>query len=108
MNYLIRYSPAALRDMDAVWDDVYEASKDYDIADRYVEEFEDVIAAKKLFPFSGIPLQYRGLFTGFYSVNYKKYKAFYRVRDCYIEVIRIIMAKRDYMKILFGDSDRED
>ena len=42
MNYLIRYSPAALRDMDAVWDDVYEASKDYDIADRYVEEFEDV------------------------------------------------------------------
>ena len=52
-----------------------------------------------------IPLQYRGLFTGFYSVNYKKYKAFYRVREGYIEVIRIIMAKRDYMTILFGEPE---
>ena len=75
---------------------VYEASKDYDIADRYVDAYIKEIAAKRLFPFSGIPLQYRGLFTGFYSVNYKKYKAFYRVREGYIEVIRIIMAKRDY------------
>ena len=40
-------------------------------------------------------------------MNYKKYKAFYRVRDSYIEVIRIIMAKRDYMLILFGDSEED-
>lgn len=86
----------------AVWDGVYEASKSDDIADRYVDAFADEIAAKRLFPFSGAPLQYRGLFTGFYSVSYKKYKAFYRVRDNHIEVIRIIMAKRDDMAILFG------
>ncbi len=36
------------------------------------------------------------------------YKAFYRVNDRYIEVIRIIMAKRDYMTILFGESDDYD
>lgn len=108
MSYSIRYTPQAMRDMDAVWDGVYEASRNYDIADRYVNEFADEIAAKKLFPFSGIPLEYRGLFTGFYSVNFKKYKAFYRVRDGYIEVARIIMAKRDYMKILFGESEDED
>lgn len=103
MNYSIRYTPKAMCDMEAVWDDVYDASKSYDIADRYVDEFTDAIAAKKTFPFSGIPLEYRGLFTGFYSVNYKKYKAFYRIRDEYIEVARIIMAKRDFMKILFED-----
>lgn len=107
MNYSIRYTPQAMRDMDAVWDGVYEASRNIDIADRYVNEFADEIAAKKRFPFSGIPLQYRGLFTGYYSVNYKKYKAFYRVRDGYIEAARIIMAKRDYMKILFGESEEE-
>ncbi len=105
MSYSVRYTPEAMRDMDAVWDGVYEASKSYDIADRYVEEFADTIAAKKLSPFSGILLEYRGLFTGFYSVNYKKYKAFYRVRDGYLEVVRIIMAKRDYMKILFGEQE---
>ncbi len=105
MSYSVRYTPEAMRDMDAVWDDVYEVSKSYDIADRYVEEFVDAIAVKKTFPFPGIPLKYRGLFTGFYSVNYKKYKAFYRVRDGYLEVARIIMAKRDYMKILFGEEE---
>lgn len=87
------------------WDGVYEASKSDDIADRYVDAFADEIAAKRLFPFSGAPLQYRGLFTGFYSASCKKYKAFYRVRDNYIEVIRIIMAKRDYMTILFGEPE---
>ena len=105
MNYSVRYTPEAMRDMDTVWDGVYEVSKSYDIADWYVEEFADTIAAKKTFLFSGIPLEYRGLFTGFCSVNYKKYKAFYRVRDGYLEVIRIILTKIDYIKMLFGEQE---
>ena len=105
MTYSLRYTPEAMRDMDDVWDGVYEVSKSFDTADKYVSEFEDRIEDKKQYPLSGIPLLYRGLFTGFYSVNYKKYKAFYRVNDKYIEVIRIIMAKRDYMTILFGEPD---
>ncbi len=104
-KYKIRYTPEALRDMEAVWDDAYEASKESDIADRYVNDFIDEIGKKKQFPLSGIPLVYRGLFTGFYAVNFKKYKAFYRVYDNYIEVIRIIMEKMDYMKILFDESE---
>ena len=108
MTYLLRYTPEATRDIESVWDGVYEASKSFDIADKYVDEFADKIAEKKQFSTSGIPLVYRGLFTGFYSVNYKKYKAFYRVNDRYIEVIRIIMAKRDYITILFGEPDDYD
>ena len=91
--------------MDGVWDDVLEASREPDVADQYVEDFADKIAEKKLFPNSGIPLHYRGLFTGFYSVNFKAYKAFYRVMEDYIEVLRIIPAKRDYMKVLFGETE---
>jgi plasmid stabilization system protein ParE len=105
MNYWVRYTPAAMRDMDAVWDDVYEVVKSCDIADRYVNEFADAIAAKRVFPLSGVPVEYRGLFTGFYSVDFKGYKAFYRVRDSHIEVVRIIMAKHDYMQILFGEPE---
>ncbi len=104
-KYKIRYTPEAVRDMDAVWDAVYESSKEPDAADRYVNDFIDEIEKKKKFPLSGIPLVYRGLFTSFYSVNFKKYKAFYRIHDSYTEVIRIIMKKRDYMKILFGESE---
>ena len=97
----IRYTPEAQRDMDAVWDGVLEASGDYDTADRYVEEFADEIAKKKEYPHSGIPLEYNGLFTGYYSVIYKAYRAFYRVRNEYMEVLRIVLIKQDYMKILF-------
>ncbi|MEE3393148.1 MAG: type II toxin-antitoxin system RelE/ParE family toxin [Lachnospiraceae bacterium] len=105
MKYKIRYTPAAQKDMDDVWDGVLAASASYDIADKYVEEFTDKIAAKKDFPESGIPLYYRGLFTGFYSVNFKAYKAFYRINDGYIEVIRVLLVKMEYMKILFGESE---
>lgn len=105
IKYKIRYTPEAMHDMNAVWDGVYEASKESDIADRYVNDFIDEIEEKKQFPLSGIPLIYRGLFTGFYAVSFKNYKSFYRVNDSHIEVIRIIMEKRDYMKILFGESE---
>ena len=76
MKYLLRYTPEAARDMMDVWDGVYEASKDYDTADKYVDELRELIADKKQFPFSGVMVKYRGLFTGFYAVRYKKYFAF--------------------------------
>ena len=37
--YLLRYTPQAMRDMDSVWDEVYQASKSYDIADKYIKDF---------------------------------------------------------------------
>jgi len=103
MSYKIRYSPQSQRDMDQVWEEVYAASKSYDVADKYVNEFIEHIEGPKMFPCSGIPLKYYGLFTGFYFVNFKKYNAFYRVKGNYIEVARIIFAKADYQKILFKD-----
>ena len=102
-EFSVRYSSQALKDLSAVWDDVYEASHEYDIADRYVDELMAKISGKKAFPLSGSPLLYGDLFTGYYYVNYKAYKTFYRVKDGTIDVSRIIMCKRDFMKILFED-----
>lgn len=102
MTCKVRYTPKAQRDMDDVWEGVYEASGDFDTADRYVLGLMDAVAEKKEFPQSGIPLEYRGLFTGYYSVNYKAYKAFYRIRNDCIEVLRIVLMKQDYMQILFN------
>ena len=100
MTYKIRYAPEAQRDMDAVWDGVLKVSGDFDTADWYVEGFVDAIAEKRHFPRSGIPLEHNGLFTGYYAVQYKAYRAFYRIRDEYIEVLRIVLLKQDYMKVL--------
>ena len=72
----------------------------------------DKISDKADFTHSGIPLYYRGLFTGFYSVNYKAYKdkaykAFYRVTEKSLEVIRILPIKMDYLRVLFPEIERE-
>ncbi len=105
MNYKLRYSPAAVTDMDDVWNDVFEASASYETSDRYTEDFASAISNMRAFPESGIPLSYQGLFTGFYSVNFKAYKAFYRVNGSYIEVLRILLAKRDYISVLFSEEE---
>lgn len=47
--YLLRYTPQAMRDMDSVWDEVYQASKSYDIADKYIKDFIDTITKKSKF-----------------------------------------------------------
>ena len=105
MTYKIRYTPGAQKDMDDIWNGVWEISKDYDTADSYVEDFAAKIAQKKKAPKTGTPLYYRGLFTGFYYVHFKAYNAFYRIKDDYIEVVRVLFSKMDYMKILFGESE---
>ena len=105
MTYSIRYTPQAMQDLDRIWDDIWAVSKSEELTFRYISGITGEISSKRFFPFSGSPLQYRGLFTGFYSITYKKYKAFYRVRDGYLEVARVILAKRDYMTILFGDEE---
>ena len=105
--YLLRYTPQAMRDMDSVWDEVYQASKNYDVADKYIKDFIDAIAPKRQFPAFGIPLRYKGLFTGFYFIVFKEYMVFYRIKNNYIEVIRIIYKKRNYMQILFGDNSAD-
>ena len=100
MIYQIRYTPEADRDIETVWDGVHEVSKDVDTADSYVEDLMDAISEKKTFPRSGVPLEYQGLFTGYYMIYFKAYRVFYRVREEYLEVLRILLMKEDYMKIL--------
>ena len=107
MIFRVHYSPAARSDLTSVWKGVFAASKSFDTADKYTDELMDKIGKKADFPYSGIPLCYRGLFTGFYSVNYKAYKAFYRVTEKKLEVIRILPIKMDYIRVLFPEIEQE-
>lgn len=103
MSYRVRYSPRALDDLDIIWDDVYEASLSAVISDRYVKGIISEIGSKHDYPKSGQPLYYGSLFTGYYTVNFKAYKIFYRINNDCIEVARVLLQKQDYLNILFGN-----
>ena len=101
MNYKIEYSPIAIRDLDRVYAEVLEASKDTDTAIRYIDDLMDRVASKSEFPKSSSPLYYEGGFTGYYFVVFKAYMAFYRVDADRIYVDRVVFGRSDYMRSIF-------
>ena len=100
MKYVIKYSPTALRDLDRVWREVLDASNDFEITQKYMDEFIEKIEAKADYPRSGSPLYYENGFTGHYFVTYKVYIAFYRLDKNEILVDRVLYGVSDYMRKL--------
>ena len=102
MSFKLRWSPEALEDLDRIWREVREASGDYDTADEYIAGLRKAVGRKREYPLSGTPLNFMGMFTGIRYVPYKRYLAFYRVRNNRIEVGRVLFDAADYMNRLFG------
>ena len=100
MKYVIKYSPTALRDLDRVWREVLDASNDFEITQKYMNELIEKIEAKADYPRSGSPLYYENGFTGYYFVTYKVYIAFYRLDKNEILVDRVLYGASDYMRKL--------
>ena len=98
----LRYSPEALTDLDRVWYEVWEASQDLITTEQYIEDLRNAIREKTIFPKSGSPLLWNGVFTGIYFIPFKAYLVFCRVSETALEVGRILPMKCDYMKTLFG------
>lgn len=106
MTYDIDYSPEGIRDMDMIFDDVFMVSRNLDVTRRYLDDLQDKIESMMNHPKTGTPLYYEELFTGYYSVRFKEYLAFYRIDGNKMYVDRVLQRKRDYMAVLFGH-DRE-
>ena len=98
MKYKVKYSPAAVRDLDHVWFEVYEASVNISTATCYINELMEKAEQKADFPMSGAPLYYEDHFTGYYYVVFKAYLAFYRIDGDSILIDRVLQSKSDYMK----------
>ncbi len=86
MGYEIVYLPVALADMDQAWDEVYEASADFDIADKYIADLRAKLKKVNKNSKTGKRLCYEDIFAGIYYVTHKKYSAFYRINADRIEV----------------------
>ena len=100
MKYRVEYSKAAIRDLDRVWAEVFEASQSKEVTREYLDELLDKIEAKADFPASGSPLYYENSFTGYYFIVFKAYLIFYRIKDNIISVDRILYGKSDYLRHL--------
>lgn len=100
MRYQVKYSKTAIRDLDRVWAEVFKASEDIEITERYIEDLLDKIEKKADYPKSGTPLYYENTFTGYYFVVFKAYMAFYRIEKETILIDRVLFGESDYIKLL--------
>ena len=106
MKYKVRYSRQAIRDLDRVWAEVYEASKSAETAEQYVTDLLDRVEDKADFPKSGSPLYYQDSFTGYYFVVFKAYLAFYRLENDVLLIDRVLFDRSDYMRCLHLGTDQ--
>ena len=100
MKYRIQYSKAAIRDLDRIWMEVFDASKDYDITEQYITDLMDKVETKSDYPESGSPPFYEDSITGYYFIVFKAYIAFYRVENDKLLVDRVLYGQSDYMRKL--------
>ena len=108
MKREVLYSPAAVRDLERVRNDVLEASGLGETASKYVGDLMDRVEAKADYPESGAPLYYENSSTGYRFVVFKEYIAFYRTQDGRIFVDRVLYRASDYMRKLGPPSGPED
>ncbi|WP_036606860.1 type II toxin-antitoxin system RelE/ParE family toxin [Oribacterium sp. P6A1] len=102
MYYELVYSPAALEDLDQVWNEVYTSSTDLSTTDNYISALRNELKEICKNPKLGKRLCYEDVFTGIYYISCKKYNAFYRIRANKVEVGRILYNRSNYMKLVLG------
>ncbi len=107
MRNNVVYSKVALRDLDRVWSEVYEASLSSDVTDKYINDLLDKVEDKAAFPRSGSPLYYEDGFTGYYYIVFRAYLIFYRVDGNTMFVDRVLFGRSDYMRNLHLNIEME-
>ena len=101
------YSPRAEEDLLRIQDEVFEASRDRDVTEKYLADLMNKVEAKAEYPRSGTPLYWFERFTGYYYVVFKAYMAFYYPADEGIRIERILYAKSDYIRQLMQKPKRK-
>ncbi len=105
----IHYTVESQRDLDEIWDYIASDLQNVSAAERIVNRIMDDVDHLENHAEMGAPLSsiadiesdYRFLVTG-------SYLTFYRVRDNDIYVDRVLYGRRDYLRILFGDTQGKE
>ena len=108
MKNKIHYAVEARRDLDDIWDYIVTDLCNASAAERVVNDILDVVEQLENFSEMGALLasianvdsDYRFIVSGNYLI-------FYRVSGMNVYVDRILYGRRDYLRILFGDTQTE-
>lgn len=108
MKNKIHYAVEARRDLDDIWDYIVTDLCNASAAERVVSDILDVVEQLENFSEMGALLasianvdsDYRFIVSGNYLI-------FYRVSGMDVYVDRILYGRRDYLRILFGDTHAE-
>lgn len=108
MKNKIHYAVEARRDLDDIWDYIVTDLCNASAAARVVSDIMDAVDQLESFSEMGallatianIDSDYRFLVSGNYLI-------FYRVSGTDVYVDRILYGRRDYLRILFGDTQAE-
>ena len=100
MKYRIEFSKAAIRDLDRMWAEVFEASRSNDTSNQYITDLLDFTEKRSIFPKAGSPLYYENSFTGYYYIIFKPYIIFYRLEEEKMVIDRVLFGKSDYIRQL--------
>ncbi len=104
MIHELHFSPAALDDLDEIYDYILTDLGNPGAAGRTVYAILDTLDALREFPLMGTPLSsvarvesdYRFLVSG-------SYMAFYRPGTGHVYIDRVLYGRRDYLRILMED-----
>ena len=105
----IHYTTESRRDFDEIWDYIASDLQNITAAERIVNHIMDDVdhlenhaeMGAPLFSIADIESDYRFLVTG-------RYLTFYRVHGNDVYVDRVLYGRRDYLRILFGDTQDEE
>ena len=105
----IHYAAESRRDLDEIWDYIAYNLQNVSAAERIVNRImNDVdhlenhsVLGALLSSIVNVESDYRFLVTG-------NYLTFYRVSGNDVYVDRILYARRDYLRVLFGDTQEEE
>lgn len=108
MKNKINYAVEARRDLDDIWDYIVTDLCNASAAERVVNDILDAVEQLENFSEMGALLasianvdsDYRFIVSGNYLI-------FYRVSGMNVYVDRILYGRRDYLRILFGDTHAE-
>ena len=108
MKNKIHYAVEARRDLDDIWDYIVTDLCNISAAERIVSNIMDTVDQLENFSEMGALLasianvdsDHRFLVSGNYLI-------FYRVSGMNVYVDRILYGRRDYLRILFGDTQTE-
>lgn len=109
MKNNVHYSKESLRDMDNIWDYIVHELQNPSAAKRVVNKIMEAVHQLEIFPEMDPSLSaiadeisdYRFLVS-------ENYMIFYRLHGVDVYIDRVLYGRRDYLRILFGNTSDGD